>query len=112
MLRVFSAELQLDDFFLMGSDAWGADRGSKSAALCAACDVAMDEILTAVDDGATSDVLFNMTLQFCLDFNISSYAVCDGFLEIAKVSAELCCLNFREIKAVCYLEKMHNSKSE
>jgi len=77
-------DLELDEFFLQGSEAWGDDAEEKSVVFCAACNTAVQEILDAVDAGASADTIFNMTVEFCIDFNISSPVFCENMMEIAK----------------------------
>jgi len=83
--NVWNLELQLDEFLIYGDEAWGEDSEVKRPLLCGACATAVDEILTVIDEGASPDVIFNMTVDFCVDFNISTYVFCENFIEIAKV---------------------------
>ena len=80
------AALSLPDVLLFGEDVWGADSEEKGVVFCSACDVAVGEVLSLLDAGASSDVIFNATIQVCISLNISNDIFCENMIEIAKVS--------------------------
>lgn len=67
-----------------GREAWGPDREEKSFVFCNACYIAFNEVLDSVAGGASPDVIFNMTIDICIDLNISSPLFCENMVQIAK----------------------------
>ncbi|KAF2361415.1 Calcineurin-like phosphoesterase domain ApaH type [Trinorchestia longiramus] len=69
---------------IIGEHGSRADKDERTLLFCEACHLAVGRFLNGYYNGTELDVLFNNTVDLCINLNISSPMFCENMIEISK----------------------------
>ncbi|KAK7076989.1 Sphingomyelin phosphodiesterase [Halocaridina rubra] len=80
LLTQVSQKLELDDILRMSTSKWDQRPETYDPLICSICNVGLDEVIHAINNGTDPAIIVNLMINLCVDLGISNLNFCEHFV--------------------------------